>query len=315
MERQHVRIDQRGDPLHLLQSLDTRLGLPRLRRLGLEAIDEGLQVLALLVLLLRHLLQQHLLFGAQLLEHVVAAAVEHQLGLVEMQDLVDRRVQKVAVMADHQHRVRISGQVIHQPERAFEVEIVRRLVEQQQPRLREQHRGQCHAHPPAARKRRARTRLCRRIEAQPVQDHRGAGRGGMRVDIDKAGLDLGDPVRVGGVLGLVEQCRALDICGQHHFEEGLRSAGGLLGDGADLQALADGDAAALRRRFTTDHAEKGGLPRAIARDKTDSRAGLDRDSGLVEQRPRPEPVGKIVDVQHAGLVAKAGPVRKPVGLN
>ena len=39
--------DEGSDRLHSFQHLDPRLGLTRLRRLGLEAVDEGLQVLAL----------------------------------------------------------------------------------------------------------------------------------------------------------------------------------------------------------------------------------------------------------------------------
>src|SRR5207245_346500 len=43
----HVLRHQRGDRLHPLQHFDARLRLPRLRGLGLEAVDEGLQPLAL----------------------------------------------------------------------------------------------------------------------------------------------------------------------------------------------------------------------------------------------------------------------------
>jgi hypothetical protein len=68
-----------------------------------------------------------------------------------MQDRAHRAVQKPAVVADDQHGVRVAREVAFQPQRAFEVEIVRRLVEQQQVGLREQHARQRHAHPPAAR--------------------------------------------------------------------------------------------------------------------------------------------------------------------
>ena len=51
---------------------------------------------------------------------------------------------------DDQHGVRVFRQVGLEPKRAFEVEVVCRLVEQQQVGLREQNGGQGHAHPPAA---------------------------------------------------------------------------------------------------------------------------------------------------------------------
>ena len=55
VERQHFGVDDRRDQLHFLQPLDARLGLLGLGRLGLEPVDEGLQVLSLVVLLLLQL--------------------------------------------------------------------------------------------------------------------------------------------------------------------------------------------------------------------------------------------------------------------
>jgi hypothetical protein len=50
-----------------------------------------------------------------------------------------RAVQQAAVMADDQHRVGVAREVAFQPQRAFEVEVVRRLVQKQQVGLREEH--------------------------------------------------------------------------------------------------------------------------------------------------------------------------------
>src|SRR3569623_617002 len=67
-----------------------------------------------------------------------------------MQDLIDRGVEQIAVMADADDRARIVREMVLEPERAFEIEIVGRLVEQQQLGSGEQRCGQCHAHSPAA---------------------------------------------------------------------------------------------------------------------------------------------------------------------
>ena len=67
-----------------------------------------------------------------------------------MQDGIDRIVQQLAVVADDQRGVRIFLQARFQPQRAFEVEIVGRLVEQQQIGFGEQRGGQRHPHAPAA---------------------------------------------------------------------------------------------------------------------------------------------------------------------
>ena len=196
-ERPHRVVDQRGDRLHALQRLDARLRLPRLRGLGAEAVDEGLHVLARGFLLDAALLLQLALLGALALELVVAAAPEGQLLLVEMDDRVDGAVEQVAVVADQQHGVRIARDVVLQPQRAFEVEIVGRLVEQQKVGLGKQHRGQRHAHAPAAGEGRGRPLLRVGVEAEAGEDGGGARFGRMRVDVGKPHVDLGDAVRVG----------------------------------------------------------------------------------------------------------------------
>ena len=67
-----------------------------------------------------------------------------------MQDLVDRAFQQVAVVADHDHRARVIRKMILEPQRAFQIEIVGRLVQQQKVRRGKQRGGKRHAHAPAA---------------------------------------------------------------------------------------------------------------------------------------------------------------------
>ncbi len=62
-------------------------------------------------------------------------------------------------MADDDDGVRVAGEVVFQPERAFEIEIVGRLVEQQQIGCGEKRGGKRHPHPPSAGKFRDRARL------------------------------------------------------------------------------------------------------------------------------------------------------------
>ena len=108
VERRHVLLDRRGDRLQLGEALDARLRLGRLRGLGLEAVDEALQVRALGLLLgLGRGLEPGLL-GPALLEVVVAAGVEFELAAGDVQDRVDRVVQELAVVADDQGRVRVA---------------------------------------------------------------------------------------------------------------------------------------------------------------------------------------------------------------
>ena len=94
-----------------------------------------------------------------------------------LQAFVDRCVEQVAVVADHDHGARIARDVVLEPERAFEIEIVGRLVEQQQIRLGEQGGGERYPHAPAAGEGRGRTPLRSVIEAEAGENGGGAGFG------------------------------------------------------------------------------------------------------------------------------------------
>ena len=78
--------------------------------------------------------KQHLLLAPLALEGIVAAAPEGELPVEEVDDGIDRFVEEVAVMADDDGAVRIAGQIALQPERAFKIEVVGRLVEEQEVR-------------------------------------------------------------------------------------------------------------------------------------------------------------------------------------
>ena len=140
----------RRDRLELGQQFDARLRLARLGGLGAKAVDEGLQPLALGLLLLGELEIERLALAALALEGGVAAAIERELAGLEVQDPIDRVVEQVAIVADDDHRARIARDMLLQPERRLEVEVVGRLVEQQQVGRGEQRRGERHAHAPAA---------------------------------------------------------------------------------------------------------------------------------------------------------------------
>jgi len=57
-------VDDRGDGLKFRQHFEARLRLRRFRRLGAEAIDEGLQMLAMIFLFLLQLHLDRLLLAA-----------------------------------------------------------------------------------------------------------------------------------------------------------------------------------------------------------------------------------------------------------
>ena len=98
------------------------------------------------------------LVGGELLEIRLpseAVHVELAAGGVEVEDLVDDRLEEVAVVADHHEPAVMGAEEAAQPGDRVRVEVVRRLVEDERRGAREQHTGQldpCDAgHPRASR--------------------------------------------------------------------------------------------------------------------------------------------------------------------
>ena len=112
----------------------------------------------------------------------------------------------------------------------------------------------------------------RLVEAEPLEDSRRPRRRGVGVDVDEAGLDFGDALRVARDLRFGDQRRALDVGCEHEVDEAFRSARRFLLDAADAQALGHDDRAALRRKIAADEAEERGLAGAVAPHEPDMRS-------------------------------------------
>ena len=134
----------------LLEQLDAALHLRGLGRLVAEAIDEHLHARDFFVLLALGLAQafEH---GVALLDVLaVVADVVGQLAQVNVGDARDDRIEEVAVVRDENDRVGIGAEIFLEPVAGFEIEVIGRLVEQQQVRASEQELGQRDTHLPAA---------------------------------------------------------------------------------------------------------------------------------------------------------------------
>ena len=158
--------------------------------------------------------------GARALEAVVVAVVGDELLLVDVHDMVAHVVQQVAIVAHHQQRVAEALQVLGEPEHRLEVEMVRRLVEDQEVGIAEQRAGQRHAHAPAAGEFAAGSRLGVVVEAQAMQDRGGPRRRRGRADLVEPGMDVGQPQPVVAGLGFRQQRGALHVGGQHGVQHG-----------------------------------------------------------------------------------------------
>ena len=114
--------------------------------------------------------------------------------------------------------------------------------------------------------------LRRLVEAEPFQDSRRPRRRGVGVDVDEAGLDFGDALRVARDLRFGDERCALRVGCEHEVDEAFRAARRFLLDAADAQALGHDDRAALRRKIAADEAEKRGLAGAVAPHEPDVRS-------------------------------------------
>ncbi len=108
-------------------------------------------------------------------------------------------------MADDDDRMRIAAHIVLEPQRAFEIEIVGRFVEQQQVRFCKENGGECHAHAPTAGKGRRRAQLRLVVEAEARQNGGSPRFRRMGPDIGEPRLDFGNPMRIGRRLRFEER--------------------------------------------------------------------------------------------------------------
>ncbi len=132
----------------------------------------------------------------------------------------------------------------------------------------------------------------------------------MGADILQPGVDIADPVTVGGGVGLFEQLRPLGVLRQHPVDEAGFALGRLLPHHALARALGHGDGAAFGLQLAGDDFQQGGLAAAIAPHQPDLVAGRDRGAGLVKQGARADTPGDIVNMQHQGSLAWQMPIRR-----
>ena len=108
-------------------------------------------------------------FGTLALEVAAVAGVQTRAALLQMQDVIDGAVEEFAVVRNHHQHARIAAQPLLQPQHRVEVEVIGRLVQQQQIRRRHQRSREVQPPAPAAGKLGDGFCMIVRLEAQPVQ--------------------------------------------------------------------------------------------------------------------------------------------------
>ena len=159
-------------------------------------------------------------------------------------------------MADDDEGALVTPEEAFQPQRRLQVEIVARLVKQQQVRLGKERARERDTCPPAAREGGTGALLRVMIKTETREDLRGPRLRRVGVDIGKAGVDLGNAHAIGRRLRLLHQACALDIGGEHRLDQAFRSAGRFLRQDAKPRAVAQLDRAAIGMNLPGDHLEQ-----------------------------------------------------------
>ena len=190
IERDGLAAARRLDALDLLQLLDPALHLGGVRGARLEAFDEldflgQHRLLALELGLLLLFVQRTLL-----LVELVIAGIGRKRAAVDLDHLVDDAVDELAIMRSHQQRAFVSLQKLLQPDQAFQVEMVARLVQQHHVGAHQQNARQRDPHLPAARQRADVAFHHFLAEAQARQRLAGAAIEGIAIEFFEAVLHL-----------------------------------------------------------------------------------------------------------------------------
>ena len=189
-----------------------------------------------------------------------------------------------------------------QPQRRLEVEVIGRLVEQQQVGRGEQRGRERDPHAPAAGEFAARALLLGMGKAQAGEDFGRARRRRMCADVREPRLDLGDARGIMLGLGCGQQLRAFCVGGEHDLEQAFGAIGRFLRKSSDAASRREPYLALLGREFTGDDAKQRGLAGAVAAHEADPGTGRQCDRGVLEQPAAADPVGDVAEPEHGGVV-------------
>ncbi len=165
--------------------------LPGLACVVAEAVDEALELAPLRADAGLARLCRGDALGMGFRESRVVAGVEGEAPARHMEDTVRHGIEQGAVMAHDDERPGIALQMGFQPCGRLEIEVVGRLVQQQQVGLDEERSGERDPHAPTAGEVRERHLLHCLVDAETGEKARGPRRCCVRTDLRETGLDLG----------------------------------------------------------------------------------------------------------------------------
>ena len=254
----------------LVDELLAALRLRGLRGLRAETVHEPLELLAVVVLVrlrLDELLVAHLALAQVPVE--VALVARARAG-VYLHDDACERLEQVAVVRDEHERAAVELEEALEPVHGGEVEVVGRLVEEQEVRLAREDARELRAHAPAAGERRERLRELLHGEAESAERHLHARLEVVAAEVLERGLHLAVLLQHGRLARVEARLKRLhlrlELAEPRHashriLEERLvrRVRLGVLARGPDRGALLDHELAVVRGKLAEDDLEKRGL--------------------------------------------------------
>ena len=250
----------------------------------------------------------------------VIALIDVQPLIPYLHGAVDSHIEKIAVVGDKYVTEGISAEIVFEPVAGFQVQVVSRLVEQQQVGLGQQQLGQRDAHLPAAAELVGLPRPIFLAEAEAGEHAAHLRVERVAVERVKALLQHGVALRRGLVLGpgVIElgqlPGQLLDLA--LHLAQFVEDGEAFFEDGAagELQALlrqvADAHAARLLQRAVVErfqagqHLHQRGFAGAVGAHQRGLFLVADEPVGLKKQHPRPEPLAGILQGKHLPLFSQ-----------
>jgi hypothetical protein len=205
-------------------------------------------------------------------------------------------------VADDDHGVRITADIVLEPQRSFEIEIVGRLVQEQQIGLGKKDRGKRHAHAPATGKGGGGAFLRLVVEAETGENACRARFRRMGADVGEPRLDLGDPVRIDRRFRLRDERRAFPVGLEHDFDQRFFRPRRFLCDLSDPRVLRQGNTAGFRRKLAGDDPEQSRLAGAVASDEPGLRARRKRHGSVIDEQTARNAGGEAGYLDHPGLL-------------
>ena len=285
--------------LQLLELRRALLRLARLRGLVAELLDERLETLHLLDLFGALLLQPFDALGALAQVGGVVSLVKVNLLVVDFGHAIDHVVHERAVVADNDNGARVAAKEAFEPLHALQVQMVRRLVEQQHFGISDQQLRKRDAHLPATREL---ARHATHVVFLKAQSEQHAAH--LRLDdVTAQPLELvartarSGKVALGGVFPerLLEHAQALlggkhlHLGGHDLIEDGLLvHLDRLLLKVAHTRALREQNASLISIFLTGDDIEHGRFASTVRADERQTVVFLKFEGDVVEQHAAAE---------------------------